>query len=78
MDIASWESNSSFIGEDGMEIYDVTVARVGVMRVIASSKLEAKEIVNKPESKGKIEWSDDWAVTDVEEADPFGTLGIRT
>ena len=65
-----------------MEIYDVIVTRVGVMRqvvniVVASSKLEAKEIANKPESKEKIALSDDWGVTDVEEADPFGTLDIR-
>lgn len=60
-----------------MELYDVTIVRVGVMRVSTTSKLEAMKLADRPEMEEKINWSTDWSVTDAEEADPFGTFGIK-
>lgn len=56
--------------------YDITFARYGYATIDAVSKDDA---LAKAEALGtdEVEWSDEFNATDVEETDPFGTMGIE-
>ena len=56
--------------------YDITFARYGYATIDAVSKEDA---FAKAEAlgAGDVEWSDEFNVTDVEETDPFGTMGFE-
>lgn len=51
-----------------VKMYDVTVARLGHVPVIATCENQAMRMADRCITNGRVEWLDDWQATDVQES----------
>jgi len=51
--------------------FDITVARLGFVRIDAKDKNDAARIVNETVKYDDVDWDDDWNITDIQEAQRY-------